>query len=97
MSRPPRRPWPGSASRPGVTSTLVGARRLDQFRANLASLDVHLTDAQMGALDEASEPTLNFPAENNRLLAPSLGFAGATVDGVRTSVSPLLTVSSVRY
>ena len=83
--------------RPGVTSTLVGARRLDQFRANLASLDVHLTAAQMGALDEASEPTLNFPAENNRLLAPSLGFAGATVDGVRTSVSPLLTVSSVRY
>lgn len=83
--------------RPGVTSTLVGARRLDQFRDNLASLDVHLTDAQMTALNEVSEPSLNFPAENNRLLAPSLGFAGATVDGVRTAVSPLLTVSSVRY
>ncbi|HEV7712793.1 MAG TPA: aldo/keto reductase [Asanoa sp.] len=83
--------------RPGVTSTLVGARRLDQFRANLASLDVHLTDAQMAVLNEASEPSLNFPAENNRLLAPSLGFGGASVDGVRTTVSPLLTVSSARY
>lgn len=83
--------------RPGVTSTLVGARRVDQFRANLASLDVRLTDAQMAALNEVSQPALNFPAENNRHLAPTLAFAGATVDGVRTSVSPLLTASSVRY
>jgi aryl-alcohol dehydrogenase-like predicted oxidoreductase len=83
--------------RPGVTSTLIGARRVEHLRANLASLDVHLSDAQMATLDEASAPSLNFPAENNRLLAPSLGFAGATVDGARTSVLPLLTSSSVRY
>jgi hypothetical protein len=80
-----------------VTSTLVGARRVDQFRANLASLDVHLTDAQMAALDEVSDPPLNFPAENNRMLAPSLAFAGATVDGVKSSVLPMLTASSARY
>ncbi|MEU7869570.1 aldo/keto reductase [Dactylosporangium sp. NPDC049140] len=83
--------------RPGVTSTLVGARRVDQLRANLASLDVHLTDVQMAALNEASDPKLNFPAENNRLLAPSLAFAGATVDGLHTSVLPMLAASSVRY
>ncbi|GIH17744.1 aldo/keto reductase [Rugosimonospora africana] len=83
--------------RPGVTSTLVGARRLEQFRANLASLEVHLTDAQIAALNEVSVPALNFPAENNHTLAPSLAFAGATVDGVRTSVLPLLKASSVRY
>ncbi|WP_345630681.1 aldo/keto reductase [Rugosimonospora acidiphila] len=83
--------------RPGVTSTLIGARRLDQFRANLASLDVRLAEEQIAALDEVSAPALNFPAENNRMLAPSLGFAGATVDGVRTSVLPLLTASDQRY
>jgi aryl-alcohol dehydrogenase-like predicted oxidoreductase len=82
---------------PGITSTLVGARRPEQFRANLASLEVHLTAEQIAALNEASAPQLNFPAENNHLLGPSLAFAGATVDGVRTSVLPLLTASSVRY
>jgi aryl-alcohol dehydrogenase-like predicted oxidoreductase len=83
--------------RPGVTSTLIGARRPDQLRANLASLDVRLSDAQLAALNEVSAPRLNFPADNNRSLAPSLAFAGATVDGIRTSVLPLLTASSTRY
>lgn len=82
---------------PGITSTLVGARRLDQFRANLASLELNLTAEQIAALNAASEPTLNFPAENNRALAPSLAFAGATVDGIRTAVLPLLTASAQRY
>jgi aryl-alcohol dehydrogenase-like predicted oxidoreductase len=31
--------------RPAITSTLVGARRMDQFKVNLAALDVALTDA----------------------------------------------------
>jgi hypothetical protein len=69
--------------RPGVTSTLIGARRLDQFEANLAALDVTLNDAQRAALDQVSAPALNFPAENNRLLAPLIQFVGATVDGFR--------------
>ena len=59
-------------SRPGVTSTLIGARRLDHLHANLAALDVTLTDAQIATLDAASEPTLDFPADNNRHLAPTI-------------------------
>ncbi|MFJ4467709.1 aldo/keto reductase [Streptomyces sp. NPDC089424] len=83
--------------RPGITSTLVGARRLEQFEANLRALDVTLTDAQRVALDEVSAPALNFPAENNRTLAPMLQFGGATVDGRPATVSPLLRASSARY
>lgn len=83
--------------RPGITSTLVGARRIDQFEANLQALDVTLTEAQRGVLDDASAPTLNFPADNNRTLAPMIQFGGATVDGRRSTVSPLLQAGSARY
>ncbi|GGJ77704.1 aldo/keto reductase [Streptomyces camponoticapitis] len=83
--------------RPGVTSTLVGARRMDQFEANLRALDLTLTDAQRTTLDEVSAPALNFPAVNNRTLAPMLQFAGATVDGRPSVVSPLLRANDARY
>ena len=77
-------------NRPGVTSTLIGARRTDQLRTNLDAIDVRLTAEQASRLDAASEPALNFPADNNRHLAPGLAFAGATVDGVATSVPAAL-------
>ena len=83
--------------RPGVTSTLIGARRLDQLTTNLDAIDVTLTPAQVAALDDVSEPALNFPATNNRELAPALQFAGATVDGRSHPRSPLLTASDARY
>lgn len=65
----------------GVTSTLIGARRLDQLKANLDSLEVTLSAGQLGKLSAVSKPKLNFPAENNETLAPMLAFPGMTVDG----------------
>lgn len=84
-------------SRPGVTSTLIGARRLDQLTANLDALDVRLTPDQIAALDEVSTPTLNFPAVNNRTLGHDLQFAGTTVDGVPSALSPFLKPGGARY
>ena len=83
--------------RPGVTSTIIGARRIDQLHANLAALDLTLTQAQIAALDEVSKPALAFPADINLHMAPTLAFAGATVDGVSTQLSPLLGASATRY
>jgi aryl-alcohol dehydrogenase-like predicted oxidoreductase len=83
--------------RPGVTSIVIGARRMDQFEINLGAVDVTLSDAQRAALDDVSAPTLNFPAENNRVLAPTIQYAGATVDGHSSPVSPLLRASDTRY
>ena len=68
-------------SQPGVSSTLVGARRVDQLLANLNSIDLTLSAEQTKKLDDVSKPKLNFPAENNETLAPMLGFPGITVDG----------------
>ena len=68
-------------ARPGVNSTLIGARRMDQLLANLDSLDLRLSAEQIKKLDDVSKPKLNFPAENNATLAPMIGFPGTTVDG----------------
>jgi aryl-alcohol dehydrogenase-like predicted oxidoreductase len=84
-------------NRPGVTSTLIGPRRVDHLEANLAGLEVTLTEEQTAVLDEVSAPALNFPADLNRQVGAMLKYAGATVDGQRTSVYPPLLASATRY
>jgi len=41
--------------RPGVTSTILGARTMEQLEANLSAAGLHLTDAETAVLDEASD------------------------------------------
>jgi len=85
-------------SRPGVTSTIIGARRIDQFDANVAALDVKLTAEQTASLDALSTPRLNFPAEFIANLSSSLAHSGATVNGEATVTLPFLrTADSVVY
>ena len=61
------RPFPGPG-RPGLAAAaadpvipIVGARRLEQFRDNLACLDLNLGEDQFGRLDAASHVALGFP------------------------------------
>ena len=42
--------------RPQVTSTILGARTLEQLDSNLRSADLTLTDDEMAVLDSASDP-----------------------------------------
>jgi aryl-alcohol dehydrogenase-like predicted oxidoreductase len=83
--------------RPGVSSTIIGPRRIDHLEANLAGLEVKLTEEQIAVLDDVSAPTLNFPAELNRKVGPMLKYAGATVDGQATFAYPPLLESTTRY
>jgi aryl-alcohol dehydrogenase-like predicted oxidoreductase len=83
-------------SRPGVASTLIGARRIDQLTANFAALDVKLTADQIATLDAASAPALSFPAGYAEI-SQMLGFPGTTIDGVQTPSSPMLVASAARY
>jgi aryl-alcohol dehydrogenase-like predicted oxidoreductase len=78
-------------TRPGVTSTLIGARSAAQLQANLDSLTVELSAAQLQELNEASTPTLNFPALNNARFGSMLAFVGMTIDGIAI---PSITISA---
>jgi aryl-alcohol dehydrogenase-like predicted oxidoreductase len=67
-------------ARPGVASTIIGARTLAQLEDNLGALEVRLSPEQRQALDQASAPELNFPAG---FLANVHNFAygGTTING----------------
>jgi aryl-alcohol dehydrogenase-like predicted oxidoreductase len=84
-------------SRPAVTSTLIGARTIEQLRSNLASLEITLVPDQLTALNDPSTPSLDFPAAITAEITPIFGFGGATIDGVELPVWPQLLTSSARY
>ncbi len=75
--------------RPGVASTIIGARRLDQLQQNLAALDHRLSAEEVTALDALSQPTLDFPAA---FLKSAMSFmhAGATVNGEPSMTFPMV-------
>lgn len=66
--------------RPGVDSVIIGARRLDQLKDNLACLDLKLSDHHRKVLDQASHPNLNFPADFLQR-AGSFIAGGLTING----------------
>jgi aryl-alcohol dehydrogenase-like predicted oxidoreductase len=74
-------------SRPGVTSTIIGARTMKQLDSNLAALDLPLSTDHIDRLDKLSEPKLNFPAQYLKI-APNFSNAGATVNGIESTVMP---------
>jgi aryl-alcohol dehydrogenase-like predicted oxidoreductase len=67
-------------SRPGVTSTIIGARTMEQLDQNLGALDVKLSQAQLERLTSVSKPQLNFPAAFLERLG-ALMHPGMTVNG----------------
>jgi aryl-alcohol dehydrogenase-like predicted oxidoreductase len=83
--------------RPGITSTIIGARTMDQLEDNLGALEVKLTAEQIKALDEVSQPKLNFPHD---FLGPvkAFGYNGSSIDGQAAPVNPLSPASDAeRY
>ena len=75
-------------ARPGVASTIIGARRLDQLEQNLAALDLALTADQVGRLDKLSKPALGFPMQFLNV-ASTFSQGGTTVNGEKSAVWPL--------
>ena len=68
-------------AQPGVTSTIIGARRLAQLDDNLKSLDVTLAPEELERLDARTKPTLGFP-QNMQPMFPAIHNGGTTVNGV---------------
>jgi aryl-alcohol dehydrogenase-like predicted oxidoreductase len=73
-------------AKPGVTSIIIGARRMSQFEENVRALDVTLTAEEMAKLDEITAPTFGFP-QSMLPMAAALLNGGTTVNGVSAPVS----------
>lgn len=67
-------------SKPGVTSSIIGARTLEQLEDNVAALDLKLSKEQIESLDKLSQVKLNFPHD---FLQRSGSFrsGGTTING----------------
>ncbi len=73
-------------AQPGVTSIIIGARRLAQFEDNIGALDVNLTAEELARLNAVTKPTFGFP-QNMLTLAPDIINGGTTVNGAGAAVS----------
>jgi aryl-alcohol dehydrogenase-like predicted oxidoreductase len=69
-------------AKPGVTSTIIGARRLAQLEDNLMALEVKLGSDNIARLDALTQPTFGFP-QNMQPMFPSIHNGGTTVNGVQ--------------
>jgi aryl-alcohol dehydrogenase-like predicted oxidoreductase len=45
---------------PGVTSVIVGARRIEQFEDNIQSVKISLSDDEIATLNKVSQPATPF-------------------------------------
>ena len=70
-------------TRPGVASTIVGARNPEQLAANLAATEIVLSDAQKSRLTAASEAPLGFSASLASPAIRRMVFGGQSVAGWR--------------
>ena len=67
-------------AQPGVTSTIIGARRLAQLEDNVKALAVQLTTDDLAHLDALTKPTFGFP-HNMQPLFPAIHNGGTTING----------------
>lgn len=75
-------------SRPGVVSSIIGARTIEQLNDNLAALEVHLSAEQIKQLDDATRPILSFPHDFLSFVTDNVQ-GGTTVNGRPSKIWPL--------
>jgi diketogulonate reductase-like aldo/keto reductase len=68
-------------AQPGVSSTIIGARRLTQLEDNIGALDVMLTPDELARLGALTKPTFGFP-QNMQPLFAAIHNGGTSVNGV---------------
>jgi aryl-alcohol dehydrogenase-like predicted oxidoreductase len=73
-------------AQPGVTSIIIGARRISQFEHNVRALDVNLTAEELARLNAITEPTFGFP-QSMMTMTPGIINGGTTINGVSGPIS----------
>jgi aryl-alcohol dehydrogenase-like predicted oxidoreductase len=74
-------------SRVGVSSIIIGARRIDQLEDNVEALDLTLSVEEVRQLDELTAPRFGFP-QNMEPWFPAIHNGGTSVNGVFAEPTP---------
>jgi aryl-alcohol dehydrogenase-like predicted oxidoreductase len=81
-------------SRPGVCSTIIGARNVKQLEANAAAISIVLTEDEITALNNLSTPSVTFV--NAHTAATQMAqHGGIEINGVTPPASPLMDIIQV--
>jgi aryl-alcohol dehydrogenase-like predicted oxidoreductase len=75
------------SAQPGVTSTIIGARRLAQLEDNLKAFEVKLSSEELGRLDALTKPKFGFP-QSMQPWFPAIHNGGTSVNGISAPLSP---------
>jgi aryl-alcohol dehydrogenase-like predicted oxidoreductase len=75
--------------RPGVTSTIIGARRMAQLEDNVEALELALSTDERARLDRLTQPVFGFP-QNMAPMFPAIHHGGARVNGIYAEPSPFV-------
>lgn len=76
-------------AQPGVSSTIIGARRIEQLEDNVQALGVKLTAEELARLGALTRPTFGFP-QSMQPIFPAIHNGGTTVNGVQAAPSPFI-------
>ncbi len=71
----------------GVSSTIIGARRLSQLEDNVKALELKLSKEEFGRLDALTKPVFGFP-QSMEPWFPAIHNGGTSVNGVYAEPSP---------
>jgi aryl-alcohol dehydrogenase-like predicted oxidoreductase len=68
-------------ARPGISSTLMGARTVSQLKSNIAASTVRITEDQMKRLNDSSAPAPGFSSSLAQPFIRRMVFGGQNVVG----------------
>ena len=74
-------------AQPGVSSIIIGARRLTQLEDNVQAIDVTLTAEELDRLNALTKPTFGFP-QSMQPMFPAIHNGGTTVNGLYAPATP---------
>ena len=76
-------------AQPGVSSVIIGARRLSQLEDNLRAADLQLTAAELSKLDVLTKPSFGFP-QSMQPMFPAITNGGTNINGTVAPPSPFV-------
>jgi len=76
-------------AQPGVSSVIIGARRLAQLEDNLRAADLQLTAAELSKLDALTKPSFGFP-QSMQPMFPAITNGGTNINGTSAAPSPFV-------
>jgi aryl-alcohol dehydrogenase-like predicted oxidoreductase len=76
-------------NKPGVTSTIIGVRTVEQLEANIAATDIHLSAEEIASLDQLSTPPATFLSEYKDMI-PMMQHGGVEINGFKPASVPLV-------